>query len=96
MIIHLGGDTSVLLGKIVAILNMEGAGNAAALDFLRAAKEKGQIRQVAPPPHKSCVITVDKNQTIIYLSPITPLTLMNRALTRVNTAEQQDAKQRKE
>jgi hypothetical protein len=87
MIIHLGSDTGVQLSKIVAILDIDGQEPTSdTKSFLQSAKEKGLVRQVTPPPHKSCVITKDKQGCILYLSPITSQTLNSRAAMRFDSS----------
>lgn len=80
MLLHIGGDIGVPLGKLVAVLNLEN--NAADTgSFISIAQEDGFVTEVCSPPHKSCVVIADQKGYTLYLSPISANTLAVRAET---------------
>ena len=78
MLLHIGNDVSVIMSKVIAVLNLEQRSQDT--DELIASLEKdGKVIQVCPPPHKSCVVVKEKKGTVIYMSGISAATLGARA-----------------
>ncbi|BCV19936.1 extracellular matrix regulator RemB [Moorella sp. Hama-1] len=77
MYLHIGNDTVVPYQEIIAIIDLNTAGRAAATrEFLEMLNEKAQ-RDSGTGEIKSCIVT-DKE---IYYSTISSGTLMKRATT---------------
>lgn len=76
MFLHLGGEAVVPLCDVVAICDHELPAQARASDeFLKTARDRGQLLDVSGGQPKSFVITKDR----VYLSQISSLTLKKRA-----------------
>lgn len=78
MLLHIGGDTSIPLKRVVAVLNMENVSHDT-LDFIDSIKNKNGVFEAGPAPHKSCVVTSDRGKVILYMSGISATTLSARA-----------------
>lgn len=73
--LHLGENVVIPHSKVVAILDIESLGDSEAnLEFLQTAKEEGFVRNITKKA-KSLVITTEN---IMYLSPISSVTLKSR------------------
>ena len=80
MTLHLGGNTCVLLRKIVAVLDLTNASaSQATKEFIQTAREEGFVKELSEPPFKSGILAADKAGYVLYLSPITASTLALRA-----------------
>ncbi|HOM02279.1 MAG TPA: DUF370 domain-containing protein [Acetivibrio sp.] len=80
MFLHIGGDHVVPLKNIIAILDMETTTiSKDTKDFLAIAEEEGFIQAVSSDIPKSFIITETDKKSIIYLSPISSVTLQKRA-----------------
>ena len=76
MFLHLGGDTVILTKELIAIINLENPVIAASTkEFIKVAEEEGFITDLAEKDAKSCIIT----NRDVYMSPISSVTLKNRA-----------------
>ena len=76
MFLHLGGDTVILSKELIAIINLENPVIAASTkEFIKVAEEEGFVTDLAEKDAKSCVIT----NRDVYMSPISSVTLKNRA-----------------
>ncbi|MBR3750649.1 MAG: DUF370 domain-containing protein [Clostridia bacterium] len=78
MLLHIGGDTSVALKGVVAVLNMESLSEDTE-EFISSIRKKGCVLEAVPPPHKSCVVTMDGPRVMLYMSAISATTLSARA-----------------
>ncbi|MCL4424868.1 MAG: DUF370 domain-containing protein [Firmicutes bacterium] len=76
MFLHIGSDISVPLRDIIAILDLEASNAPPTRDFLGLARNAGHLRPVTDQPPKSYIITGQE----VFLSPISSLTLLKRAL----------------
>lgn len=75
MLLHLGGNISVLKEDIIAILDYEAIISEISKEFLDIAKTENKIIEInSLEKNKSIVIVKDK----IYMSPISSLTLQKR------------------
>lgn len=79
MLVHLGGDVSVLQKKIVAILELTDELAADTREFIEISREEGFLVEIGPPPYKCGILTADKDGYAFYLSPITAQTIIQRA-----------------
>lgn len=76
LFLHLGGDTVILTKELIAIINLENPVIAASTkEFIKVAEEEGFITDLAEKNAKSCIIT----NRDVYMSPISSVTLKNRA-----------------
>ena len=66
MVLHLGGDVTVPLNDIIAIIDKESADQSAAnREFINIAREEGFVRRISYDPPKSIVLAeVDKNSSV--------------------------------
>ncbi|ABN53577.1 MAG TPA: DUF370 domain-containing protein [Hungateiclostridium thermocellum] len=79
MFLHIGGDRVVPVKNIIAILDMETTTiSKDTKDFLAIAEEEGFIQTVSSDIPKSFIITETDKKSIIYLSPISSVTLQKR------------------
>lgn len=75
MLLHLGGNISVLKEDIIAILDYEAINSDISKEFLDIAKIENKIIEInSLEKNKSIVILKDK----MYMSPISSLTLQKR------------------
>jgi hypothetical protein len=80
MILHLGGDAVVSEEDIIAIIDMEAAGQSAVnREFVSIAKEEGFVKKISDDPPKSLVLAEVNKKTVLFLSPISSVTLMKRS-----------------
>jgi len=80
MILHLGGDAVIPLKDIIAILDIESAEYGAInKEFVQIARDEGNIIRISDDPPKSLIMAGNKDKTILYLSPISTVTLMKRS-----------------
>ena len=80
MFIHLGGDVVVPIKDIIAIMDIESTTNSHnTKEFLKTAEDEGFIVKISDDKPKSFIITERDNKTVIYLSPISSVTLYRRA-----------------
>lgn len=80
MFLHIGGDKVVPVKNIIAILDMETTTiSKDTKDFLSIAEEEGFIKTISSDIPKSFIITEIDKKSIIYLSPISSITLQKRA-----------------
>jgi hypothetical protein len=76
LFLHLGGDTVILTKELIAIINLENPVIAASTkEFIKVADEEGFIKNLSEDDPKSCVVT----NRDVYMSPISSVTLKNRA-----------------
>ncbi len=78
MYLHIGGDIVVKIKDIVAIMDMEKSSTSRITqDFLR--QKKNEVISVNDELPKSYVIINKTGKTVLYISPISPQTLLKRA-----------------
>jgi hypothetical protein len=79
VLLHLGGDVSVLKKDIVAILDRPSTQNPVTKEFLETASFENRIVEIPKEQdYKSIILVKDK----IYFSPISSATLLKRASNR--------------
>ena len=80
MYLHLGGEISVKIKSIVAIMDLETTSvSKITKDFLKIAQKSNSVINVNDELPKSYVITSDNDETKVYISPISSQTLLKRA-----------------
>lgn len=80
MFIHLGGDVVISLKDVISIMDIESSNiSNTTKEFLSIAEEEGFIRKISEDQPKTFILTEKDNKTIIYLSPISSVTLQKRA-----------------
>lgn len=76
MLLHLGGNISILKEEIIAIFDYETTRNDVSKEFLDIARTENKIIEInSTEKNKSIVMLKDK----IYISPISSLTLQKRS-----------------
>jgi extracellular matrix regulatory protein B len=80
MFIHLGGDIVISIKDVISIMDLESSNlSNTTKEFLNIAEDEGFIRKISEDEPKSFILTEKDNKTIIYLSPISSVTLYKRA-----------------
>lgn len=80
MFIHLGGDTVISIKDVISIMDVESSNlSNTTKEFLSIAEDEGFIRKISEDDPKSFILTEKNNKTVIYLSPISSVTLLKRA-----------------
>ena len=80
MYLHLGGDVSVNIKNIVAIMDLETTSvSKITKEFLTFVQKNNSVINVNEDLPKSYVITFDEKETKVYVSPISSQTLLKRA-----------------
>ncbi|HQI17236.1 MAG TPA: DUF370 domain-containing protein [Bacillota bacterium] len=80
MFMHLGGDVVISLKDIISIMDIESSSTSSITkEFLKTAEDEGFIRKISEDEEKSVILTEKNKKTIIYLSPISSVTLFKRA-----------------
>jgi hypothetical protein len=80
MFIHLGGDVVISLKDIISIMDIESSNTSSnTREFLKTAEDEGFIRRISEDEPKSFILAEKDKKTIIYLSPISSVTLYKRA-----------------
>lgn len=80
MFIHLGGDIVISINDVISIMDLESSNlSNTTKEFLSIADDEGFIRKISEDEPKSFILTEKDNKTIIYLSPISSVTLLKRA-----------------
>lgn len=80
MFMHLGGDVVISLKDIISIMDIESSSTSGdTKEFLKTAEDEGFIRKISEDEEKSFILTEKNKKTIIYLSPISSVTLYKRA-----------------
>ncbi|MHB1127298.1 MAG: extracellular matrix regulator RemB [Bacillota bacterium] len=77
MYLHIGGDVLIPKSRLIAIIDLDTAGNAiASKEFMQIAELEGLLKSFKKEGKpKSCIIT----DHMVYLSTISSTTLMKRA-----------------
>lgn len=79
MFLHIGTDVEILKRDIVAIMDLESIySSKISMNFFDNLKDKGKIYSICEDVPKSIVIVNHNEDTSIYLSPISSVTLQKR------------------
>lgn len=81
MFLHLGGDTVIPITEIISIMNIKSSCNSKITkEFINISHEDDFINCICEERDaKSFILTERDHQTIIYLSPISSVTLLKRS-----------------
>ena len=79
MFLHLGENVVIPLNEVIAIFDINSTANMDTRHFLKIAEEEGFIYRITENSPKSFVLTERDKKSIIYLSPISSLTLSKRS-----------------
>jgi hypothetical protein len=79
MFIHIGENIVVPLNDVIAIIDI-GSSEISndTKQFLKIADEDGFVRRIAKDEPKSLILTEKNKKSIVYLSPISSVTLCRR------------------
>ena len=79
MFLHVGNSVSIRNKNIIGIFDMDSATvSKVTRDFLNENQKRGNLETVALDIPKSFVVTQKENKNRIYLSQISPVTLIER------------------
>ena len=79
MFLHAGNHISVKKDEIIGIFDLDTASMAKTTrDFLSNAEKKGSVINVSSELPKSFIVSKKRNQTTVYISPISAQTLTER------------------
>lgn len=78
MFVHLGENVVIPLNEIIAIFDISSTINMDTRQFLRISEEEGFVTRIVDDEPKSFVLTERNKKSIIYLSPISSVTLCKR------------------
>ncbi len=80
MYLHLGGSIAVRASEIIGIFDLDNATTSKRTrDFLRSAEEEGMVIPVGEELPKSIVVCCPQGGwQRVYISPLTPATLLGR------------------
>lgn len=79
MFLHLGENVVIPQKEVIAILDMESVNSIDSDRFLRISDEDGFVKRINNEIPKSIVLTERDKKSIIYLSPISSVTLVKRS-----------------
>lgn len=79
MFLHLGENLVIPIKEVIAIFDIESSSNVDTNRFLKIAEEDGFIKRITKDTPKSFVLTERNKKSIIYLSPISSVTLVKRS-----------------
>ncbi len=80
MFLHIGGDIVIPVKDVIAIMDIDTTTiSKDTKEFLKIAEEEGFIRSISDDLPKSFIITEIDKKSIIYLSPISSVTLKKRS-----------------
>jgi hypothetical protein len=79
MFLHLGENVVIPLSEVIAIFDMHSTTSTDTKQFLRTAEEEDFIVRINEDEPKSFILTERNKKSIIYLSPISSITLAKRS-----------------
>ena len=79
MFLHLGENVVIPIREIIAIFDIDSTSNIDTRHFLKIAGEEGFIKKISKEKPKSFILTERDKKSIIYLSPISSVTLQKRS-----------------
>lgn len=98
MFLHIGGEVTVPLKTIIAIMDMDNTTiSKDTRDFLKVAEEEGFVESVNNDLPKTFIITENNKKSKIYLTPISSVTLNKRAgyVTHISNVKRTGKKERR-
>jgi hypothetical protein len=83
--IHIGGDVAIPLKSIIAIMDIDNTTvSKDTREFLKIAEEEGFVESISYELPKTFIITEYKEKSKIYLTHISSVTLLKRAIYMKN------------
>jgi hypothetical protein len=80
MFLHIGGDIVIPVKDVIAIMDIDTTTiSKDTREFLKIAEEEGFIKSISDDLPKSFIITEMDKKSVIYLSPISSVTLKKRS-----------------
>ncbi len=80
MFLHIGGEVVIPVKNIIAIFDIDSTTiSKDTREFLTISEEEGFIKTISQDLPKSFIITESDKKSMIYLSPISSVTLQKRA-----------------
>ncbi|PYG88998.1 uncharacterized protein DUF370 [Ruminiclostridium sufflavum DSM 19573] len=80
MFLHIGGDVVIPVKDVIAIMDIDTTTiSKDTKEFLKIAEEEGFIRSISEDLPKSFIITEVDKKSVIFLSPISSVTLKKRS-----------------
>lgn len=80
MFLHIGGDIVIPVKDVIAIMDIDTTTiSKDTREFLKIAEEEGFIKSISNDLPKSFIITEMDKKSVIYLSPISSVTLKKRS-----------------
>lgn len=79
MFLHLGENVVIPVDEVIAILDLNSTTSTDTRHFLKIAEEEGFIKRITKDQPKSFILTERNKKCIIYLSPISSVTLGKRS-----------------
>ena len=80
MYLHLGSDTVIRMGEIIGIFDIENASlSKYTREFLSHATKSGAVVNVSYEMPKSFIVSGDREAGRVFISQISPQTLLKRA-----------------
>ncbi len=78
MFLHLGGNTTVAIKDIIAIIDISSKNPKITQEFLKTVEEEGFIEKTSDDDPKSVIITEINKKSKVFLSSISSSTLYKR------------------
>lgn len=79
MFLHLGENVVIPMREVIAIFDINSTTSMDTKHFLKTAEEEGFIMRITNDEPKSFILTERNKKSIIYLSPISSITLAKRS-----------------
>jgi hypothetical protein len=79
MFLHLGENVVIPMREVIAIFDINSTTSMDTKHFLKTAEEEGFIMRITKDEPKSFILTERNKKSIIYLSPISSITLAKRS-----------------
>ncbi|MEF9935362.1 MAG: DUF370 domain-containing protein [Clostridium sp.] len=79
MFLHLGENVVIPQKEVIAILDIDSVNSIDSDKFMRISDEEGFVKRINKEKPKSIVLTERDKKSIIYLSPISSVTLVKRS-----------------
>ena len=80
MYLHLGQNTVVPMDSILGVFDLDNTtGSHITRQFLKQAEQAGQVKSVSDDLPKSFVLCLEQGNQAVYLSQLSPATLLKRA-----------------
>lgn len=79
MFLHLGENVVIPMREVIAIFDINSTTSMDTKHFLKTAEEEGFIVRITNDEPKSFILTERNKKSIIYLSPISSITLAKRS-----------------